>query len=183
VLASIAVGFDPKFTMVAGKAMHFAVIFNAAFSQGLPGPVHHKIEMIAPAGPSTAGGKQALQHIRLVPADGGPAIVIGSANGMERAVELRTFDHIAELHTRRFKGAPLPIDPEQYKQLLKRLQSFFGTQGLMVTMTALSQSRPPPPADGNMASSNTPLILVGVLFVMLAILVVIVLALRARHVL
>ena len=69
-----------KYTQVAAQALSLAELFEARFAQGVAGPVPFRIELAAPDGPSTAGGKQALQHIKLVPLGGGPTIVIGSAS-------------------------------------------------------------------------------------------------------
>lgn len=136
--------FDPKRTQVAGRATNFAVLFNATFRGGMPGAPDLAVDLTTPPGPSTAGGKQVRQHIRLVPRDGGTAIVVGFVNGIDALAELRTYGHLAEVHSRRFKGASLPFDELSYKDLVKRLQGFFGSQGFTVVMVDVSSSLPPP---------------------------------------
>ena len=158
-----------KFTMFAAQAMGLAEIFQGVFAGGLEGPVHFKVELSAPDGPSTGGGKLALQHIKLIPPDGGSTIVIGSANPVEKQVELRTHGYLANQHAQRFKGASLPIDPEKYKGLIKQLQFFFTDQGMTVVMVDLpkvAEAPPEPPA----ASATSPVVWVvlGVIVVLAA---------------
>jgi hypothetical protein len=171
--------FQPKLTAVAGKAMDFATLFNTIFGIDTSLPPY-RIELTTPSGPSTAGGKLALQHIRLTPSTGGPAIVIGSANPATFGAEIRTFRHLAELHAQRFKGAQLPLDQERYRLFVARLQGFLISQGFRVVMVDLSQpSLAPataPPAVNLMAIwIAVALLLVG------AIVFAVALVLRARH--
>ena len=114
--------------MVASQAVNFADIFDTAFRGGLAGPVPHRIELTRPSGPSTAGGKQILQHIRLVPSSGGPSTVMGSVNGVEARVELRSYNYLAENHRRRFKGAQIPIDANAYTAIVRAMETFFMVQ-------------------------------------------------------
>lgn len=124
-----------KLTMIAAQAVGLAEVFQAVFAEGLQGPVPYKVELSEPDGPSTAGGKLAMQHLKLIPASGaGPTLVMGSANTVEKAVELRTFHYLASQHSQRFKGATLPVDPERYKDLVKLLQGFFTDRGMTVVM-------------------------------------------------
>jgi translation initiation factor IF-2 len=126
-----------RYTLVAAQAVSLAEMFAAWFAAGLDGPVHFGVELSAPDGPSTAGGKQALQHIKLVPAGGGAAVVIGSADTVARTAEIRTFEHVAALYAQRFRGAPIPVDPTRYQELSSKLAGFLRSQGLDVTFAAL----------------------------------------------
>lgn len=149
-----------QFTAIAGRAADFAALFNAKFESGFMG--RYRLDLTAPAGPSTAGGKQALQHIRLVPMDGSPAIVIGSVSQPENSAEIRTFRHLAELHARRFKGARVPVDVNAYRELIRNLHAFFGAQGfavVMVDVTDAPASNYPPPMPSS--GSQTPWIIAG----------------------
>jgi hypothetical protein len=151
-----------QFTAVAGRAAQFAAVFNANFAAGFEGPVPYRIDLTEPAGPSTSGGKQALQHIRLVPVDGSPAIVIGSVSQPENQAEIRTFRHLAENYARRFKGARVPVDVNAYRELNKKLHAFFVAQGfavVMVDVTDAPASNYPPPMPAG--SSQTPWIIAG----------------------
>ncbi len=132
-------------TMVASQALSFADMFDTAFRGGLQGPEPHRIELTRPSGGSTAGGKQILQHIRLVPLRGGPSTVMGSVNGVAATVELRSFEYIAENHRRRFKGAALPVDQPSYDRILRAMESFFSVQRFATTVL----NDPPLDAEGD----------------------------------
>ena len=97
-------------------------------------PIRYRVELSAPDGPSTAGGKQALQHIKLVPAAGGPAIVIGNANQAAGVAELRCYLYVAMQHEKRWKGEPLGFQAAPYDELLSKIESFLTTQGLKVAL-------------------------------------------------
>lgn len=128
---------DHKYTQVAARAVSLAELFDARFAEGLQGPVAFKVELSAPDGPSTAGGKQALQHIKLVPPGGGATIVIGSANTTRQIAEIRTYEHIAALYAQRFKGARLPVDVTRYQDLATSLSNFFRGMKMTVSFSEL----------------------------------------------
>ncbi len=128
---------DYKYTQVAAKAVSLAELFAARFERGLEGPVSFRVELSAPDGPSTAGGKQALQHIKLIPAGGGLAVVIGSANTTRMTAEIRTYEHVAELYAQRFRGAKIPIDVTRYYEMGQALATFFRAMRMSVTFTEL----------------------------------------------
>jgi hypothetical protein len=135
-----------KYTQVAAKAVSLAELFEARFEQGLDGPVRFRVELSAPDGPSTAGGKQAMQHIKLIPADGAATIVIGSANTTRQVAEIRTFEHVAELFAQRYRGARLPIDVTRYRDLTQALASFFKAMKMTVTFAEAEGAPVGPPA-------------------------------------
>jgi hypothetical protein len=173
---------DMKLTMVAGKAMDFAKMFNSFFAAGLRGPVHYKLDLTTPVGPSTAGGRQVLQHVRLLPPDGGPAIVMGSANGIDKTAEIRTLRALADVHAARFKGAVLQIDPAAYQELVRNVQGFFELQGFKVTLSQISPSLVPPPMAAPEPKSGTNGALIALVVVALLGLAGALLAwLRYRH--
>ncbi|MFT3774287.1 MAG: hypothetical protein QM820_53675 [Minicystis sp.] len=154
-----------KYTQVAAKAVSLAELFDARFEHGLDGPVRWRVELSAPDGPSTAGGKQVLQHIKLVPADGSPAVVIGSANTIRQTAEIRTFDHIAALYAQRFKGAHIPIDVTRFQELSQALATFFRAMKMTVTFAdarSAGLSAPPPP--GAARSYTAIIVAAGVAF-------------------
>jgi hypothetical protein len=157
--------------MIAGQAADFATQFNLAFASGLEGPVPFRVELMTPAGPSTAGGKQALQHIRLVPtgkAETGTAIVIGSVNLKDFSAEIRTYGMLADNYASRFKGASPPIDTEKYAALVKQMKMFLSAQSFTVTMLAVSASIQPPPMSAPPARS--PGWVIGVVLALVALL-------------
>jgi hypothetical protein len=126
-----------KYTLVAQKAASLAELFASQFEKGLDGPVRFRVELATPDGPSTAGGKQALQHIKLAPEGGGPAIVIGSANAPTMLAEIRTYEHIAALYAQRFHGAPIPVDVTRYYELGQAIATFFRAMGMQVVFLEL----------------------------------------------
>jgi hypothetical protein len=129
-----------KYTMVAAKALNLHELFATGFAKGLDGPIHFSVELSAPDGPSTGGGKQALQHIKLIPDGGGMAVVIGSADTALGVAEVRTFEHVAALYAQRFHGAPLPVDPTRYAALSQELATFFGAMSMKVTFAPLDKA-------------------------------------------
>lgn len=151
-----------QFTAVAGQATQFAYLFNTAFADGFQGPARYRVDLTAPVGPSTAGGKQSLQHVRLVPEGGAPAIVVGSVSPVEKTAEIRTFRHLAEIHARRFAGARVPLDVNAHRDLVRRMSQFFAQHGFAVIMVDVTEApmsdRPPPPPP---APSQTPWIIAG----------------------
>lgn len=146
--------FERKYTAVAGKAMDFATLFNAVFANELDGPVPYRVDLTTPVGPSTEGGKLALQHIRLVPPDRGAAVVLGTVNQTDNSAEIRTYRHLADVHARRFNGARIPLDPNEYLKLKNRLQHFFAAQGFTMLMVDVTPSLAPPPPEAHPANSR-----------------------------
>ena len=136
---------DPKRTAFAMQALSLAETFNLMLqAERVKGPVSYRVELSAPEGMSTAGGKQATQHVKLVPEGGGTTIVAGSANQAESWAELRTFEHLKLLHAQRFKGAEIPLNRVQYNELLEKLKAFFGQQGhCAVRMAAMPRDAAP----------------------------------------
>jgi hypothetical protein len=121
---------DPKRTAFAMQALSLAETFNIMLqAERVKGPVTYRVELSAPEGMSTAGGKQATQHVKLIPEGGGNTIVAGSANQAEKWAELRTFEHLKVLHAQRFKGAEIPLNRVQYNELLEKVKHFFAQQG------------------------------------------------------
>jgi hypothetical protein len=133
---------EVKHTMFAGMAFGLAELFkHSVGKKRLAGPVVYNVELSAPEGESTAGGKQALQHVKLVPERGGPTLLIGTANAVEKAAELRSYKHVDEMHRQRFKGAPFDADPTQYEALLEAARAFFTEYKYTVTVLDSAPSR------------------------------------------
>jgi|GEM_PF-1415603 len=156
-----------KLTMIAQQAIGFAELFKAVFADGLMGPVNYRVEMSEPDGPSTGGGKLAMQHIKLIPADGGPTLVIGSANTVEKTAELRAFPVIAAQHGQRFKGARLPIDPQKFADLIASLRTFFTDRGMTVSVQETAPVSAPQ-VEIRPASSPLPWIVLAAVILALA---------------
>jgi hypothetical protein len=124
---------DPNRTQFAMKALNLADHFNAEV--GDKRVSGYRVQLARPEGLSTGGGKQAVQHISLVPDGGGDAtITAGWANQLEGSAELRTYEQLAQLHASRFRGKKIPLDRISYNELLKRMRAFFGDRGLSVVL-------------------------------------------------
>jgi hypothetical protein len=136
---------EVKHTMFAGMAFGLAELFKHSVGKRRlkgEGGVTYNVELSAPDGESTAGGKQALQHVKLVPERGGPTLVMGTANAVEKQAELRAFNQIDELHRQRFKGAPFDVEPNDYAALLEAARAFFVDYKYAVSIV---DAPPPPP--------------------------------------
>jgi hypothetical protein len=149
-------------THFALKALSLADLFNVAVGGE---PVSgYRVELVAPDGPSTGGGRQAVQHVRLV-AGGAATITVGAANPVAGTAELRTWEHLRSLHAQRFAGASLPIDRAAYNQLLERMRAFFGDQEMNVVLVELAPDGAPPPLQPSRALVLLPLALALALMV------------------
>jgi hypothetical protein len=139
---------DPRLlrTKYAAQAATLAEQFRVAV-QAFPVGLHQG-EMTAPEG-STGGGVRALQHIRLVPMEGGGrTFVVGNANRAERVAELRSLDYVDRVSIERF-GEPTGFDPHAYQAFIARAAQFLDLFGLTVThSTHAEASRRPAPASG-----------------------------------
>ncbi len=127
-------------TRVANQAHEVAKTINEGFEEFQMGAGGWQVELNAPEGPSTGGGAQALQHLRLVPRRPGyPALVVGSVNGVLSTAELRTYEHVALQHELRFKK-PLEITPAEYAD-------FMAKADVILNLACLKARHVPPPAE------------------------------------
>lgn len=124
-------------TMFAAKAMDFAQLFKS-----LCGPAtlettlgRYHPELSTPEGESTGGGKQSVQHVKLVPEQtGAVTVVMGSVDSKEKKAELRSYLGFVQMLERRFREAgPIPDEPS-YQALLQKIHAFVGSQGFVVTL-------------------------------------------------
>jgi len=92
--------------------------------------------MTEPDGPSTGGGVQAMQHLKLVPPQPNmPTLVVGYVNQRDGTAELRTLHYVDTMCRERFKqGAPL--DPAQYSAFVETAKAFLGALGLRVSLAS-----------------------------------------------
>lgn len=146
---------EQKRTVFAGKAFGLAELFKHTVGKERleVGPVTYVPELSAPEGESTGGGKQSLQHIALVPQGGGATLVIGTADLVGQRAELRGFAQVDDVHRRRFKGAPFPVERPRYEALLQSLQTFFSGRQYQVTVVG-APAAPPAPAAGVASSAE-----------------------------
>src|SRR5580704_12567647 len=95
-------------TQFSVRANDLAESFRSTIGKLRVGPNGYAPDMTAPEGPSTGGGFQAMQHLRLVPPQPTmPTLVVGHLNQRMGAAELRTYEHVDAICRERFKqGAP-----------------------------------------------------------------------------
>ena len=127
-------------TQFSVRATDLAESFRSTLGRFRVGPHGFVPDMTSPEGPSTGGGVQAVQHLRLVPPQPNmPTLVVGSLNQRDGTAELRTLEYVDAISRERFRqGAPL--DPGQYAQFLQSTQGFLAACGLKVVYAG-------PPAD------------------------------------
>jgi hypothetical protein len=129
-------------TQHALQASELAAAINDAFQKVRIEPGEYAPELTTPQGPSTAGGIQAMQHLRLVPGQAGhPTLVVGHANHAEGTAELRTYEYVDAVHRQRFRKA-LALDRPSYEDLLGLAKTLFGALGLRTSVVG------PPPDVG-----------------------------------
>jgi hypothetical protein len=111
------------YTMTAREGLDAAELVNAAFGRKTIGKqTPRRVEVIAPDGPSTAGGKRARQTIRLVPAAGdGLPVMCGFLDVAQKVVELRSYETLVEQYEARF-GTACDIAQDEYAGLCRDLQ-------------------------------------------------------------
>lgn len=129
---SVVVAADPPAypealrTRLAKKFVSLADDVTEAFGDFAIGAGAWAVELTAPTGMSTGGGKQALQHLRLRPRRPGySAIVAGLVNQVERHAELRDYAHACVLHEVRFRRS-LEITADEWEQLLRKAEVVLG---------------------------------------------------------
>ena len=131
---------DALRTRVANQAHSVAKTINEGFEEFQMGAGAWQVELKAPEGQSTGGGKHALQHLRLVPQRPGyAALVVGAVNGVLSTAELRTYEHVALQHEVRF-SKPLEITPAEYEDFLKKADVIFN-------LARIKGTRAPPPPE------------------------------------
>ena len=157
-------------TQHAIQATDLAAALNDSLKKLRIGPGDYVPELMAPEGPSTAGGAQAMQHLRLVPGQPGlPTLVIGHANRADGKAELRSFDYVDAVHRQRFQR-PLPLDRAQYDAFMDSAKLILAALHLRTTIAGLpaelSSEATPPQAD---PSRKTLAAIVAAVFVMLTL--------------
>ena len=137
-------------TKFAAEAVDLAELFKLLIgTTPLRGPMRFQVELAAPDGPSTGGGVQSVQHIKLVADDGGTTLVAGWADQSAGRCELRTIEYLDAQHRQRFrrsalKAPPAPserLDRKHYQQLIERLRTFFGERDLVVSIVNAPEAR------------------------------------------
>jgi hypothetical protein len=127
-------------TQLAQKFVTLADSVTEAFKDFSIGAGAWGVELTAPTGMSTGGGKQALQHLRLRGRRDGYAILVGgTVNQLESRADLRDFDHIAILYEVRYRHA-LEISPQEWEQFLRKAE-------IVLNAAGIQSMRTPPPRE------------------------------------
>ena len=145
-------------TMMAGTAMGVSQTFNAGFRRPFPG---WTAELTEPMGPSTGGGKQALQSITII-SGAGERLTIGRVDPVRRAVTLRNYHMVNSMHAQRY-SRPLPVSPEDFDKFLQTVSTFFKAMQF-----GLTEERYVPPARALTPANDSNRTLLIVLFVLMA---------------
>lgn len=131
---------DALKTRLTRKFTTLADAVNEHFVDLRVGKLAYVPELLAPEGPSTGGGKRALQHLRLrSTTPGAGEVVAGSVNGVEQWAELRDWDHVALVYRLRFKR-PIGLTQEEWQAFLERAET--ALHGAEIT----TRRMPPSPA-------------------------------------
>jgi translation initiation factor IF-2 len=139
-------------TQHAIEASQLASAMNAALQKLRIAPGEYAAELTEPEGPSTGGGVQARQNLRLVPrAPGFPTLVAGHANHADGTAELRSFEYLNRLHKKQF-DRPVELDATQYGELLVLARGLFEALRLRTALVdappdlvEATLTKPPPP--------------------------------------
>lgn len=120
-------------TRLASKFVTLAETVTDAFEDFHIGAGNWVVELTAPEGMSTGGGKRVVQHFRLRPRrQGFPVIVGGSVNPMEKEAELRDYEHACMVHAVRFKGE-FGVSYEEWEQFLRQAEVVLETAKIKST--------------------------------------------------
>jgi translation initiation factor IF-2 len=166
-------------TRVANQAASLAETVREGFDDFHIGAGDFVVELSIPEGPSTGGGAQARQNIRLVPRRKGYAtIIVGTVDPVTSMAELRTFEHIAILHELRFRQ-PLEINGDEYDDFLAKAD-------VVLNLARVKAKRVPASAEllaQREAAKRTPktMLLALLVVMLLAAIVVYRVALALKH--
>jgi len=137
-----------KRTQIAQQGIDFVTLFHAKFASANLGGYR---PLLREPTESTAGGKQAMQHMVLMPSiEGDPTVTIGSVNVAVRTAKLRTYDCLVKLHRMRFGSQPFQVDQTAYQGFFDVVLNFLKLQGMYVEVVTNPPqveggSRFPPP--------------------------------------
>ena len=127
-------------TQQAQKFVTLSDSVTASFQDFVIGAGAWAIELTQPQGPSTGGGQQALQHLRMRPRRNGFSVLVaGAVNPMAKLADLRDYDHISVMHEVRHRQ-PLQISRQEWEQFLRKAEVVLNAGGIQ-------SMRTPPPRE------------------------------------
>jgi hypothetical protein len=141
------------YTVMAREGVNAAEVVNTAMKKREVGKdTPRRVEVIAPHGPSTSGGKKARQSITLVPVSGqGAGLMFGFMDVAQKSVELRDYALVAEQFRKRF-GTRFDVTAEEYTGLTSQLTGMLETLGFKVA--AEPAGEPASPASASTAQAS-----------------------------
>ena len=97
-------------------------------------------------------------------------VTVGWVNLKDQRAQLRTYNCLSAMHSQRFGGRVLDIDPGSYQQFYDQAQRLLSSQGMAVqvedTPPPVSRSSaPPPPKKGVSAGTVIVLLLIFLVLV------------------
>jgi hypothetical protein len=117
--------------MFALQAVSLSATFGDMFGN-LKIPPGYTVDMTAPEGPSTGGGAQSVQHIRLHAPDNGPTFVMGNVDQNQMKASLRSHPFVVKLAQQR--SFQLTVDPRSFNALTSRVKKFLEGLHFVVTV-------------------------------------------------
>lgn len=143
-----------KATQYAQQGLDFATLFSAKFARTTINGYRPHLKEPAE---TTAGGRQAVQHIAFEPQIvGDPVLTVGYVNVVTKTAKLRTYDCLAEMFAMRFANRVFVLDQRQYQDWFDKTAEFMRRQGLQIQIETrppiAHSSRPPPRASSQGAN-------------------------------
>lgn len=133
-------GVEALRTRLAQKFVTLADTVTEAFRDFAIGSGAWAVELTQPQGPSTGGGQQALQHLRMRPRRTGFSVLVaGTVNPIAKTAELRDHDHVMAMHEVRHRQ-PLQISRQEWEQFLRKAEVVLNGAGIQ-------SMRTPPPRE------------------------------------
>jgi hypothetical protein len=121
---------DALRTRLARKFTTLADAVTEGFAEFRIGAGSFGVELTAPEGMSTAGGKQRLQHMRLRPRRPGyPTLIGGSVDAESRYAELRDYAYLEITYALRSKKS-VEVTPAEWEQFLRKAEVELDRHGI-----------------------------------------------------
>lgn len=129
-------GVEKLRTRLARKFTTLADQVTESFGEFQIGAGWWAVELTAPEGMSTGGGKQMLQHLRLRPMRQGHAVLVGGVvNSVAKTAELRDHAHMDMIYRARF-GRALEITSAEWEQFLRKAEVVLRQERIHTTRVA-----------------------------------------------
>lgn len=146
---------DNMYTVLAREGVNVAQLLNTALSKRTLGKLTpRRLDVAAPIGQSTQGGKKARQSVTLIPVSGeGPSVMCGWIDAAQRVAELREYQDVAVQYKSRF-GERFEVSAEEYATLMKDLSKMLQPLGFQIAEEEEDEDDSPRARSQGGASSN-----------------------------